>query len=670
MFSRRFLLGAGAAAPWLATGPAFASPTAVAPPTVDDLLKPALLRDAALSPDGEQIAALWEQHDGDTRTAYVRLAKAGAPEQEPSTVVVGDCDVEQVAWANNERLLIWLSLTRSTDNAPTGLFFDGEFYPIPVRRIISIDLQGKNQVLLFGAQNAFLRRDFNLGSVVDFLVDDPQHVLMKIFDYSHQVFALHLVDVYTGQATLLERGGADTESWVIQNGVPLLRCDVNRRGTVVSLYGRPQGEKSWKLIRKIRRDEARKLANFNVVGSAPEADVILVSSRMDGQDKAVIRKFDLKTLTFGEVLCRHDDCEMDDVFQDRRRNLIAGSYTDDRRNYVFADPGLAAHFRSLNRHFGDECNLDLYEIDDAHNRFVLKIAGPRTAGEFHLYDQKTQRLTLIGEQRPWLTKDRLAKVLPLRIKARDGVALSAYLTMPVGADETPRPLVVLPHGGPELRDALGFDPFAQALAARGWMVLQPNFRGSGQLGKAFADAGRHRWGDLMQQDVDDTVAALVRTGRVDTRRIAICGASYGGYAALMGAICNPERYCAVVAIAGPSDLIEFLSYWRNEDGSDSDSYAYWRTTIGDPKTDADSLRAASPATRAAEIRPPVLLIHGSEDNIVPPDQSKIMQKALKKAGKAAELVVLKGFGHRDWDDATWKTVLTRSCDHIAAAFAT
>ena len=173
------------------------------------------------------------------------------------------------------------------------------------------------------------------------------------------------------------------------------------------------------------------------------------------------------------------------------------------------------------------------------------------------FSRAARRFDSIGQLQPGLSQDRLAPVEILGVKARDGVMLTAYLTIPLASG--PRPLIVMPHGGPELRDRVDFDRFAQIFAAQGWMVLQPNFRGSGGYGQAFAKAGKKHWGDLMQADVEDAVAQVLASGRVDATRIAICGASYGGYAALAGATRELSlviRYGEAVAVNGVSFTVD------------------------------------------------------------------------------------------------------------------
>jgi dipeptidyl aminopeptidase/acylaminoacyl peptidase len=398
----------------------------------------------------------------------------------------------------------------------------------------------------------------------------------------------------------------------------------------------------------------------------PQAGVVLVATRAEGRDATVIRNFDLTTFAFGEVVAEQAGHDMDGALVDQNHQLVASAFYDERQDYAFADPSFAAHFRGVNSYFHNQCNVEVFDVDASHSRFVFKVTGPRDPGSYHLYHRDGSRLEAIGDRLPKLSPDRLAPSEVHKIKVRDGAEITAYLTVPMGADPgRPLPMVVFPHGGPELRDKLEFDPFTQAMAARGWLVLQPNFRGSSGYGKSFADQGRRHWGDRMQEDVEDCVSLLVARGRADPQRLAICGASYGGYAALMGAVRQPRRYKAIVSIAGPSDLVTFLADARHDDGVDSPAYAYWTATIGDLKADLAMLTTASPARRAAEVQAPVLLIHGTRDNVVDPEQSKIMAKALKDAGKPCQYVELPGASHNGWTLKTTRTVIGSAVDFIA-----
>ncbi|MFA7264343.1 MAG: prolyl oligopeptidase family serine peptidase [Caulobacter sp.] len=669
MVSRRGVIAGALVAPAALRGAvALAAEPAAAPvpPTLDELLRPAAVRDTALSPDGTQIAVLLERREGGKRIAYIILTQVDAIDQESRRVVLGDYDVDQVEWANDERLLIWLSFSKDADGKPAGIWYYDEFLKIPVKRVIAISLDGRNEVVLFNNQPKALKRDFNLARVVDMLPNDPRAVLMQMWAYGPERWMLHRVDVYTGAATIVERGSALTDFWFMQDGVPVLRYDSTSRATVIVLARAP-GETDWKLLRKFRRNEIEKIEDFDVVAATAEPGVLLVAHRGENEDFKSIRSFDLRTLEMGGVVLTKPGKDLDFVFTDENQTVVGAAFTDDRLGYEFPDATLAAHFKGLNAFFKNTRNVVFYDVDKSRNRFLLNVTGPRAPGSFYFYNRETRALQNLADRRPWLASDRLADIEILKVTTRDGAPITAYLSLPLATG--PRPLLVMPHGGPRARDSVDFDLWAQVFAAQGWLVLQPNFRGSDGYGKAFAEAGHKHWGDRMQEDVEDCIAHVMASGRVDPSRVAILGASYGGYAALMGGIRRPELYRCIVAIAADSDLIQSLAFSRRTDGADSDAYAYWKSSMGDPKTDEAMLRAASPALRADEFRAPVLLIHGTEDDIVTPDASRGMAKALKKAGKVHEHLELKGEGHRDWEADTLRTVLSRSIAFINAAFA-
>jgi dipeptidyl aminopeptidase/acylaminoacyl peptidase len=661
-------MAAAATAP-LAFERAFAAETAPpVPPSIDELLKEALVRDSALSPDGSRAAVLLSKRTDKTVSSQVFFFETG-PNATTKPVSLGALEVEQVEWASNDRLLIWVRMDADENGKPTGRVYDGEFVPIPVRRIVSINTDGKEATVLFNNQKGLVRRQFNLSNVVDRMNDDPRNILMQLWDTGAQAEVLYRVDVYSGEAVLVERGHQATDGWFTQSGVPVIRYDSNPRGTMVTIYVRAPGETEWKMFRKVRRNELEQLADLEFVAPTPDPGVILMLGMDEGADMPSLRKFDTRTMKVGDIVAEDKNRQIRGVFTDENDTALGVSLSDDRTNYSFFDPKLAAHYKAVNTYFGNECSVQPFDVSSDHKRFILDVSGPRQPGAFWLYDVDRKNLELLGEKRPWLTKERLAPMKTLPVGTRDGKTITAYLTTPIIPAKGPRPLVVLPHGGPEARDRLDFDLFVQTFAAQGWLVLQPNFRGSGGYGKAFADQGRRHWGDLMQEDVEDSVDHVIAAGLADPARIAICGASYGGYAALMGAVRKPDLYKAVVSIAGDADLEETLAFSRQEDGADSRTYEYWVETIGDPKTDKAMLAKASPALRAAEFKAPVLLIHGTEDTIVTPRQSRIMAKALKAAGKSCELVEMKGVGHRGWTDANWKMLLEKSVAHIHKGFA-
>ncbi len=250
--------------------------------------------------------------------------------------------------------------------------------------------------------------------------------------------------------------------------------------------------------------------------------------------------------------------------------------------------------------------------------------------------------------KPWLSEK-----APLTYKAADGLDIHAYLTLPPGKPAKNLPLVVLVHGGPQARDTVGFDWQAQALAAQGYAVLQANFRGSGGYGMDFLEAGYGQFGRKMQTDLSDGVRYLAREGTIDPKRVAIAGASYGGYAALAGATLDRGVYNCAISIAGVSDLKYKMRRIDNAAYNHYDSTTlYWQRYFG-----SGDLDEISPIAHVKEVTIPILLVHGKSDTVVEYEHSVRMEKALRDAGKTVEFISYDGQDH-------WETLESARIDMI------
>jgi dipeptidyl aminopeptidase/acylaminoacyl peptidase len=245
---------------------------------------------------------------------------------------------------------------------------------------------------------------------------------------------------------------------------------------------------------------------------------------------------------------------------------------------------------------------------------------------------------------PALADIKLGKVSEITYKARDGTEIPAYLTAPPGySGGAPLPLVVMPHGGPAARDYFEFDWLPQFVASRGYLVLQPQFRGSTGFGEKFREAGIHQWGGLMQDDVTDGVKAMIDQHLADPHRVCILGGSYGGYAALAGAAFTPDLYTCAISINGVFDLPLMQVYEARHAGEQSDTALYWREHIGSPLD--PKVAAVSPNRNAARVTAHVLLIHATDDTVVPAEQSDLMANALRAGGKPVTLLKISGDDH-------------------------
>jgi len=273
-----------------------------------------------------------------------------------------------------------------------------------------------------------------------------------------------------------------------------------------------------------------------------------------------------------------------------------------------------------------------------YRRMIIYAESPDLPGKYYLYEPATEKLLYFAWTYPELENEPMGVMRATSYPARDGLEIPAYLTLPPGMPPKPAkplPAIVFPHGGPQSRDLSSFEPLVQFFATRGWAVLQMNFRGSEGYGTEFRKAGARQWGQAMQDDVTDGTKWLIEERIADPSRICIVGWSYGGYAALMGAVKEPDLYRCAVSIAGVSNLPRLLAR----------SSRIGTRYIGNYWKDNKALAENSPAKRAAEIRIPVLLAHGTWDEVVPVEQSKLMATALKDANKEFEILSLDKAGH-------------------------
>lgn len=287
--------------------------------------------------------------------------------------------------------------------------------------------------------------------------------------------------------------------------------------------------------------------------------------------------------------------------------------------------------RQLEASFPDDA-VDFGTGSNDGQHAVVHVWSDRDPGSFYLFDRAARKTRLIFRRKPWLDPEAMAPTRAITLKSRDGLELHGYYTAPLRAGTQPAPLVVMPHGGPYgVSDSWGFDEEVQILASHGYAVLKVNFRGSGGFGRKFMEAGHREWGGKMQDDVTDATRWAIQQGLADPARICIWGASYGGYAALMGAIQEPDLYRCVIASSAVTDL-NLMWKWGDIHRSKS-GRSYLDREVGD---DPKHLREVSPVAHPGEIKAALFLVHGVRDDRVSYEHAKAMRDALDKAGKKFE----------------------------------
>ncbi len=289
---------------------------------------------------------------------------------------------------------------------------------------------------------------------------------------------------------------------------------------------------------------------------------------------------------------------------------------------------------------GGDFTVDSRSRSDA--RWIVTYTVSDGPIAYYLYQRPARRATLLFVHRPQLTQYTLAGMEPVEFRARDGLRLYGYLTLPPGREPRNLPLVLLVHGGPWARDVWGYDRDVQWLANRGYAVLQVNYRGSTGFGKAYLNAGDREWGGKMLTDLLDAKAWAVARGYADPKRICIYGGSYGGYATLAALAFAPGEFSCGVDLVGPSNLITLLRtippYWASHK-------AMMAKRLGDPDRDAEFLRSRSPLFRADSIRAPLLIVQGANDPRVKRAESDRIVEAMRRNGKEVQYIVFPDEGH-------------------------
>ncbi|VAV89183.1 prolyl oligopeptidase family protein, partial [hydrothermal vent metagenome] len=405
-------------------------------------------------------------------------------------------------------------------------------------------------------------------------------------------------------------------------------------GTAIKVMMRGKNGGGWKTID--RYDRVTGNARYDVIGFSPEENIIYAGSEVGGAPYAYY-KYDLIKREFVEKLFGKDNIPTSGMLIDPYTGQIDGYlYTKHEEKAHYINKRLRSIQKFLDKQFPDTNNF-ITSYNRNKTRFIVFIGGPKYAGELMFFDIKTKKMMVISELYEGIDFNDLSDMVPVTYKARDGLEIPSYLSLPPDREAKNLPTVILPHGGPESRDERGFDQWVQFLTSRGYAVLQMNYRGSTGYGTKFHDMGIQQWGRAMQDDITDGTKWMIEQGYSNPDRICIMGASYGGYSALNGIAREPDLYKCAISFAGIGDMRLFQR--------DASRFTSETVTMKYIKNQNHSLDDISPASNIKKIKAPVLLMHGTLDSRVPYKQGPIFYKKMKSAGKDIKFVKLEDETH-------------------------
>jgi len=563
-----------------------------------------------ISPSGEYFSYMAPYKD----RLNIFVKKIGADSAKRLTNEV-DRDIAGYLWANNNRLL-YLKDQGGDENFS----------------LYGVNKDGTNMKALTEIENVRTR-------IIDDLPEIEEEMIIGLNKRNPRVFDPYRLNISTGEMEMLAENPGNIQSWMTDHDGKLRAATAIVGGVNTTLLYRDNEDEEFETVL-----ETNFKNELNPYFFTFDNNKLYAVSNLNRDKKAPVI-FNPKTGEVEKVLYENDHYDVTGLSYSRERKVLtSSSYTSWKTQRHFFDEETKKLYDRLKKDLG-EYEIVVTDHDKPEKHFIVRTYSDRSLGAYYFYNKETDELSKIADVSPWLNEEDMAKVQPIEYKSRDGLTIEGYLTLPKGftmENAKDLPVVVNPHGGPWARDSWGFNPQVQFLANRGYAVLQMNFRGSTGYGKDFWESSFKQWGLTMQDDITDGVKWLIDEGIADPERVAIYGASYGGYATLAGMTFTPNLYAAGVDYVGVSNLFTFMKtippYWEP-------LLDMMHQMVGHPKKDSVQLQKTSPVFHADKIEAPLFIAQGANDPRVNKDESDQMVAALKERGIDVQYMVKDNEGH-------------------------
>lgn len=601
-----------------------------------------------ISPDGRHFAAVVGVSTGESLLVVIREADMEVINR---LEIAGGQGVGEVHWANSERIIASLTIKLGSRDRP---FSTGEW--------IALSIDGDNKGYIFGRSkglgNATIKSDSGVAILTSILPREPNKVLMTVYNGSRG--DLVKLDILSGRTSKVARlPGEGARVLTDLDGDP--RFSVSQRAedgeNFIDVYRKNKGY-GWEKLQSFKDENSGRILPLSFIN---ENELYAVDTLETSTESLV--HWNLRSGK-RETVFNHPKVDIDSYQFNREGELYALSIMPDYPQAIVIDDDSVESkwLQDLNATFkGGLVTITSSSING--EKVVAFVENDAKAPAYYLYEPKRKSIRKVLDPYPGLSGVSLSPVSALGIKSRDGVNLSAYLTLPAGKQKD-LPMIVIPHGGPHgVRDRWGFDAEAQLLANRGYAVLQVNFRGSGGYGRDFLYSGYKQWGLTMQDDLTDATKWAIGAGIADADRVCIYGASYGGYAALMGGIREPDLYKCIVGYVGVYDL-EMM--FKEGDVAERESgINYLKDALG---TDAHSLQERSPVHHVRKLKSPLMIVHGEKDIRAHFKHALALKKELDKIDYEYEWFTKSkeahGFVNNENREELYKKLLAFFDDHI------
>lgn len=472
----------------------------------------------------------------------------------------------------------------------------------------------------------------------------PEKLVIALNDRNEQVHDLHILDLITGERTLLMQNDEGFLSYTLDEEFHVRMGSRMTPDGGMDILTYTNGN-TWELFAHVPMED---MLSTQIFGFDASGRYLYLADSRERNTSALVQ-YDTQTDQF-RSLAEDPRADLSGVIiHPTELRVQAVSFTYDRRNWQVLDSSIQADLDFLATVEAGEVEVVSRTLDDDH--WIVAYTMDNSPVRYYRYERAARKATFLFSDRKDLEGKPLARMQPLVIESRDGLNLVSYLTLPIGSESTgtgrpaePLPMVLFVHGGPWGRDLWGFNPWHQWLANRGYAVLSVNFRASTGFGKAFTNAGNMEWGAAMHVDLLDAVDWAVKEGIADKDSVAIMGGSYGGYATLAGLTFTPDVFACGVDIVGPSNLITLLEtippYW-------TPMLEMLTSRMGDHRTEEGRsfLKSRSPLTYAERIRKPLLIGQGANDPRVKQAESDQIVRAMQAKNIPVTYVLYPDEGH-------------------------